>query len=62
MLAFTYGLILLWKPPAPAAAIFVFLGVTTTIKFVTNYSEEEDRRSFRWYEVRGIYSSLILLH
>jgi len=34
-----------------ADAIFAFLGVTTTVKFVANHSEEEDRKSFRWYEV-----------
>jgi len=37
-----------------ADAIFAFLGVTTTVKFVANHSEEEDRKSFRWYEVCGI--------
>lgn len=58
ILAVTFGLIRLWHPPMIAVIIFAFLGVTTTVKFVANHSEEEDRKSFRWYEVRGCPSSL----
>jgi hypothetical protein len=54
ILAWTYGLVLLWHPPMFAGCIFTFLGVTSAAKFVTNYSEEEDRKSFNWYSVRGI--------
>ncbi|KIM77526.1 hypothetical protein PILCRDRAFT_76681 [Piloderma croceum F 1598] len=50
-LAITCGLIFFWKPPMLVAAIFAVIGATTTVKFVTNYSEEADRTSCRWYEV-----------
>lgn len=56
--AWTYGLILLWHPPLPAAAVFAFVGCTFGIKTVANYSEEADRKSFRWYEVRVISHQL----
>lgn len=58
MLAFTYGLILLWEPPALIAAGFILVCIITTVKFVANYSEEEDRKSFRWYEASHIFSIL----
>jgi hypothetical protein len=38
------------------ASIFAFICVTTTVKFVANYSEEADRISCHWYEVCGILS------
>jgi hypothetical protein len=40
-----------------AAAVFAFLSLATSVKFVAKRSEEEDRNSFHWYEVRGIPSS-----
>jgi hypothetical protein len=57
MSAMTYVLILLWRPPMLAAAVFAFLSLATSVKFVAKRSEEEDRNSFHWYEVRGIPSS-----
>jgi hypothetical protein len=63
ILAFTYGLIILWHPPFAAAAIFASVAVTCTVKFVTNHSEEADRQSFRWYEVcnNHRYASMLVL-
>jgi hypothetical protein len=52
MASFTSGLIWRWHPPIFAALIFAMLGMTFALKFVTNHSEAEDRKSFRWYEVR----------
>jgi 4-hydroxybenzoate polyprenyltransferase len=60
MFAFTYGLILLWEPPPLIAAGFILVCIITTVKFVANYSEEEDRKSFRWYEASHIFSFLNL--
>jgi hypothetical protein len=59
MLAMTCGLILLWRPPVLAIVVFVLLGVTTSVKFVANHSEEEDRKSFRLYEVRSVLNFLL---
>jgi hypothetical protein len=55
IMGFTYGLILLWHPPAIAAAVFAMFGLICAIKFVLNYSEEEDRKSFRFYEVCYVF-------
>lgn len=54
IMSFTYGLISLWSPPFLASAVFSALGLLCSVKFVMNHSEEEDRKSFRWYEVRCI--------
>jgi hypothetical protein len=51
MLSITYGLVLLWNPPTFATLAFAFVGITASVKFVANDSEEADRKSFRWYEV-----------
>jgi hypothetical protein len=60
ILSFTSGLILLWKPPVVAAAIFASLAIICTVKFVANHSEEADRKSFRWYEVCGNHRCVCL--
>jgi hypothetical protein len=61
MLAMTFVLTLLWRPPILAIVIFAFLGITTSVKFVTKRSEDDDRKSFHWYEVRGRFDFFLLV-
>ncbi|KAK7457002.1 hypothetical protein VKT23_010305 [Stygiomarasmius scandens] len=51
MSGLTLGLIKLWEPPVLVAALFGLLGVITSAKFAIDYSEEQDRKTFRWYEL-----------
>ncbi|THU95871.1 hypothetical protein K435DRAFT_819602 [Dendrothele bispora CBS 962.96] len=51
MSGFTFGLIKLRGPPLVVSAVFSLLCTITSVKFASNYSEEQDRKSFRWYEV-----------
>jgi len=53
MSGLTLGLIKLWEPPVLVAALFGLLGLITSVKFAIDYSEEQDRKTFRWYEVSG---------
>ena len=55
ILAWTCALVVLWRPPVLPAAVFAFLGLATSITLVNNSSDEEDRESFRWYEVGAVF-------
>lgn len=58
----TAGLIYLWQPPILASMVITTLGVIATTKFVLNYSEEADRASYWWYNVRYIHRPPTIEH
>ena len=51
MAGLTYGLSKRWSPPPVVAGVFALLCLITAIKFSLKRTEEDDRKSFRWYEV-----------
>lgn len=59
--AWTVGLVRLWHPPLLAALGFGIVGMTSTVKFILNYSLEADRNSYLWYNVRCLLFFLLLL-
>ncbi len=54
MFGWTAGLVYLWGPPAVVSVLFFGLAAYTTVSFVLDYSQEADRVSYWWYNVRLI--------
>jgi 1,4-dihydroxy-2-naphthoate octaprenyltransferase len=48
----TVGLVYFWGPPAVVSIVFFGLAAYTTVNFVRDYSQEADRVSYWWYNVR----------
>jgi 1,4-dihydroxy-2-naphthoate octaprenyltransferase len=57
ILAWTVGLVYLWGPPMVISAVFFALAVYTTANYVKDYSQEADRVSYWWYNVRSSFST-----
>jgi ABC-type branched-subunit amino acid transport system permease subunit len=58
MFAWTAGLVYLWGPPAVVSAMFFGLAAYT-VNFVRDHSQEADRVSYWWYNVRAPISGLV---
>jgi hypothetical protein len=52
IVAWTAGLIALWRPPVVAAVAFSVLGVRTLGGYLASYDEEDDYTSYVYYGVR----------
>ena len=52
MIAWTAGLIALWRPPMVAAIAYTILALRTLGGFLASYSEKEDRTSYKYYGVK----------
>ncbi|KAK7037239.1 hypothetical protein VNI00_011230 [Paramarasmius palmivorus] len=59
MAGLTYGLSKRWSPPPVVAGVFALLCLITAIKFSLKRTEEDDRKSFRWYELWLICAHLL---
>lgn len=51
LFAWTTGLVYFWLPPAGFSLLLYVLATVSTYLFVTDYTEESDRRAYWWYNM-----------
>ena len=59
--AWTTALVWFWLPPAGFSLLLYVLATAATYLFVTDYTEESDRRAYWWYNVRPAFSLLFAI-
>jgi hypothetical protein len=57
-LAWTIGLITLWRPPVVASVAFAAVGLRCLGGYVSSYDEKDDFVSYCWYGVSEIHHCL----
>lgn len=51
ILAWTIGVVALWKPPIAASVAFAGVGLRCLHGYISSYDEGDDYVSYRWYGV-----------